>query len=511
MSQSPPDPEATQLGKKPATEPDPDATWTGPPPAPPVGRTSSAAGGTDGDPDATLIGALPPGLSAAADPDATLIGALRPGLSAAADPEATIALGARAGGGSADAAALVAALKGQQQVPVPGELVAADLEFLVGLNPLVAAANRVFSAVPQIRGSLRHPAPGALRAELLNHIAKFEQTALAKGYDADTVAVARHALCALADESVRNTPWAVASQWDRQGLLQTLYGESEGGQKFFAALSRMAESPAANIDMLEFFDVCLGLGFEGQFRREAGGRAQLELVRVRLKGLIRRASDAARAELSERWRGLEAPVRHGSKWFVFWVSACACAAVLVAVYLGFRIWLGTEAEPAALALARLHAPPVPVKPGPPVAARIRNVLVPEIEAGLVALQEDGQQSVVTIQGDELFASGSAAIDARHIPVVLRIAQALDKVPGPVIVTGHTDERPIRTARFPSNWELSRERALSVARLMAREISDKGRLRTEGLADSEPLAPNDSAANRAKNRRVTIILKVSHAR
>jgi type VI secretion system protein ImpK len=118
--------------------------------------------------------------------------------------------------------------------------------------------------------------------------------------------------------------------------------------------------------------------------------------------------------------------------------------------------------------------------------------------------------VVTIKGDELFASGSASIDARYIPVVQRVAQALNNVPGPVIVTGHTDDVPIRTARFPSNWELSRERALSVAKLMAGDIADKERLRTEGLADSEPLAPNDSAANRAKNRRVTVILKVLRA-
>lgn len=504
--QARPDPEATLLDESPTapdleatlmdlpqTEPDPEATWTGAPPArQDADRTSFDAGAADGDPDATLIGGMPVGMSAETDPDAT------------------IAFGARTGAGSADEASLATALQDLQQRQAQGEPLAADLEFLVGLNPLVAAANRVFSAVPQIRASLRHPAPAALREELISHVGKFEQTALAKGYDADTVAVSRYALCALADESVRNTPWAGAAQWNRQGLLQTFYGEAEGGQKFFAALSRMAERPAANIDVLEFFDVCLGLGFEGQFRCEAGGRAQLDLVRGRLKDLIRREPAAARTQLSERWRGVEAPVPRGSRWFVVWVSACACAAILVVAYLGFRVLLGTSSEPVAGALARLRAPPaaaVVVKPTAPAPARLRNALAQEIDGGLVTLQEDGRQSVVTIKGDELFASGSASIDARYIPVVLRVSQALNKVAGPVIVTGHTDEVPIRTARFPSNWELSRERALSVARLMASELSGKERLRTEGLADSEPLAPNDSAASRAKNRRVTIILKI----
>jgi type VI secretion system protein ImpK len=66
--------------------------------------------------------------------------------------------------------------------------------------------------------------------------------------------------------------------------------------------------------------------------------------------------------------------------------------------------------------------------------------------------------------------------------------------------------PIRSARFPSNWELSTERARSVVALMGAHMRDAARLRTEGLADSEPAAPNDSAANRAKNRRVAIILR-----
>jgi type VI secretion system protein ImpK len=113
-----------------------------------------------------------------------------------------------------------------------------------------------------------------------------------------------------------------------------------------------------------------------------------------------------------------------------------------------------------------------------------------------------------IRSDHLFASGNARIEPALEPIVLRIAEALDRVPGAILVTGHTDDVPIRTARFPSNWELSTQRAASVAGLMARKLSKPERLRAEGLADSEPLAPNDSALNRARNRRVVIILRSS---
>ena len=115
-------------------------------------------------------------------------------------------------------------------------------------------------------------------------------------------------------------------------------------------------------------------------------------------------------------------------------------------------------------------------------------------------------ALILLKGDHLFAPGSARPDAERLPVITRLARVLDKLPGAIVVTGHTDDQPIRTARFPSNWELSTERARSVAAVMAREIKDRDRLRAEGLADSEPLVPNSSAANRAKNRRVAILLR-----
>jgi type VI secretion system protein ImpK len=77
-----------------------------------------------------------------------------------------------------------------------------------------------------------------------------------------------------------------------------------------------------------------------------------------------------------------------------------------------------------------------------------------------------------------------------------------------VITGHTDNKPIRTARFPSNWELSTERAKSVMKVMAASMQDPARLRAEGMADSDPVAANDTEDNRRKNRRVMVILKVA---
>jgi type VI secretion system protein ImpK len=137
---------------------------------------------------------------------------------------------------------------------------------------------------------------------------------------------------------------------------------------------------------------------------------------------------------------------------------------------------------------------------------IAGQLAAEISRGEVAVTDSTGKSTIVIRSDRLFASGSTRLEASVEPVVLRVAAALDRVPGAIVVTGHTDDVPIRTARFPSNWELSTERAASVVRLMSGRLKDPARLRAEGLADSAPAAPNDSAANRARNRRVEIVLR-----
>ena len=129
----------------------------------------------------------------------------------------------------------------------------------------------------------------------------------------------------------------------------------------------------------------------------------------------------------------------------------------------------------------------------------------DIKAGLVAVSDEVDRSVITVRGDGLFEAGSAALVPQREALMARIAEALGNVPGSVLVTGHTDNVPIRSVRFPSNWHLSQERALAVQKVVAERIQAKGRLSAEGRADTEPLAPNDSPTNRARNRRVEVTL------
>ena len=87
----------------------------------------------------------------------------------------------------------------------------------------------------------------------------------------------------------------------------------------------------------------------------------------------------------------------------------------------------------------------------------------------------------------------------------QIGKELNTVTGKVLVTGHTDNLPIHTLQFPSNWYLSKARADSVVKLLAAVSANPSRFISEGRADTEPVAPNTTPQGRAQNRRVDIIL------
>jgi type VI secretion system protein ImpK len=382
---------------------------------------------------------------------------------------------------------------------------------LGGLNPLIAAANPVLAVVPQIRHALRHSDPDGLQTGLCASLEVFERDARGAGTTDDVLANASFALCALLDESAASTPWG--KNWAGAGLLAERHPGRNGGEEFFSILESLVGDAAANLAQLEFFYVCLALGFEGRYRDVANGREELAGLRTRLLDQIRQQQAPHDGELSAHWRGLTAPARRSSGGLAFWAAGSGVALLLAALYIAFSFSLGSLSDPVARDLAQLKVrePPatsVAAKPGAvrPASPRIGEHLSAEIARGEVAVTDAAGASTIVIRSDRLFASGSARVEPDVEPVILRVAEALERVPGEILVTGHTDDVPIRTARFPSNWELSTERAASVVKMIGGKLQDPARLRAEGLADSAPVVPNDSGANRARNRRVTVILR-----
>jgi len=141
--------------------------------------------------------------------------------------------------------------------------------------------------------------------------------------------------------------------------------------------------------------------------------------------------------------------------------------------------------------------------------QVQSVLEPAIKDGRVNVSLEQQRIVIRVEEKGAFPSGSANLTWEFEGLLLEMADILVEIPGKLTIEGHTDDVPIRTQRFYSNWDLSAARAAAVANaLLAEGRLEPARLAVTGLASTEPRVPNTSSENRTKNRRVEIIIDLS---
>jgi type VI secretion system protein ImpK len=363
-----------------------------------------------------------------------------------------------------------------------------------------------------------HADPEGLRTQVLKELRVFENNALMAGVSREDVFVAGYLLCTAIDEAVLNSPWGPRTSWSRQSLLATLHKESSGGVRFFQLLQQMSKAPATNIDILELMYICLALGFQGKYRLGDGGLSRLEEVKDQLYRTIRQCRGDVERSLSPHWEGVKQASGALPPYIPIWVLATGLGILLLASYAAFSFKLNSDAAPALEELTAIEVSQLPERkrparivvppkkpPPPPRQVTLAMLLADDIAAKLITLDEDAYRSRIAVAGDGLFASGKAIVGSDYVGLLQRIARALNQFPGKVIVSGHTDNIPIRTLRFPSNWHLSRARAQAVLEILAAEAGPADRYEAEGRAEREPVAPNDTPANRALNRRVEITL------
>ena len=388
----------------------------------------------------------------------------------------------------------------------------AELPPAGGLNPLVLAAMPLLRAGPRIRSMPQHPNPASLRASLVEGVKQFEAAARTQGLSNEQVVAGRYALCTFVDECASGTPWGGSGAWSSHSLLVLFHNESQGGEKLFQLMSKLAEDVPRHRNLLELLYALLALGFEGRYRVIENGRAQLDSVRERLAQLLRQNTAAVDKELSPQWAGAPAGDARLRDGIPVWVVAAGVALLLMLVFIGLRLTLSSRSDATFAQLEALDAPQPAtqvVPPPPPAAApRLATFLPTDIASGQIEVRDLADRSIVIIHGDGFFEPGSADVADRVRPLLDRIAQALVKVPGQVLVAGYTDNIPIRSLRYPSNYQLSKDRADTVRTLLAATV-DPSRLRSEGRADSDPVASNATATGRAQNRRVEITLFTSN--
>lgn len=400
---------------------------------------------------------------------------------------------------------------------VPGQVFEA-FSSAVGINALLTAATPLLVLLTRLTETVSHPDPDGLRAQIAEEVKAFGDRATAKGIPNDDVFVARYVLCTALDEVALHTPWGAASDWPQDSLLVRFHGEADGGDKFFSLLDSSNRDPGRNLPLLELMYTCLSLGFQGRYRMHPDGQNRLAEIREQLYQTLRRLRERPERELSPHWHGVTERQNVLVRHVPLWVVAAVGLGLLLALYWFFSTSLNQRSDPVALALSAVEGKQVIVRaeperrlaPAPPpelsILPTLRELLAEDIAAGRVEVIDVGANVVIRLRGDGLFASGRAAVKSSLDPTLDRIAAALDLVPGPILVTGHTDSVPIRTIRFPSNFHLSQARADSVASKLSSKLVSPGRLAAKGRAHNERLEnPDDTRGKRARNRRVEILV------
>jgi type VI secretion system protein ImpK len=390
--------------------------------------------------------------------------------------------------------------RGNEPLPI-------DMSAIAVLNPLVSAASTLLGLLSGLRTSRQAPNIPNLRNSLTQAIQRFEGDALRSGVSNPHVVAARYILCTALDEAVANTPWGVQAAWNKQSLLVQFHNETWGGEKVFQLLAKLSQDSLANRNLLQLLYCVLALGFEGRYRVIDNGRAQLDTVRQRLAEMIRKDMPVAEAQLSPHWQGQETGSGRLADGIPLWLIASGLALLLALTYLGFRLGMNYRSDSTFAAVSSLRVPNVQIVatvPTPAKTPRLKGFLEPEIKEGLVTVLEESDRSIIRLRGDSFFGSGQAEPSSASLPVLKRIGEALAAVKGEIMVVGHSDNQPIRSMRFPSNWHLSTARAEGVRAALSSQVPGN-RMRSSGKADAEPLVANDTSENRARNRRVDIIL------
>jgi type VI secretion system protein ImpK len=447
---------------------------------------------SDADPERTVVGD--------GDPDRTIDPEADHTVATEADPERTILMPRP--GGQPTAPRRTPAKKPMPRLNTGGEL----QRLVAGINPLLGAANMLLALIPQLRATTSHADPAGLRLELLERLREFEDQARAAGVPRPQVTAARYLLCSFVDEVIAGTPWGAGGAWAERNLLQEFHDERWGGDKAFKLLERLGEDANTNRDLLELFYVCIALGFEGRYRGQPNGRAQLEAVANRLFELIHPPAERpATRTLSLHWQGVSPP-RRSLTVLPLWVVVAVGAAVV----LGGLLWMNAQLDRmAAPAFRQIHAAAAAARLAPGGQAgeaarpRLAPLLQSDIASRAVEVRDEPLRSVLSLPADTLFLPGSARLDARQQDVLRRAADALAKLPGEIVVIGHTDNQPLRSLQFPSHWHLSREQAHAVLEGLVQAGAPRERLRAEGHADADARAPNDTPEGRSRNRRVDI--------
>ncbi|GJD50507.1 Peptidoglycan-associated lipoprotein [Methylobacterium crusticola] len=359
----------------------------------------------------------------------------------------------------------------------------------------------------------------ALHQDLVSQLKSYEVQAAHRGLTPVNIRVLLYGLAATVDDIVLKTAWGADSPWAHKSMISMFFRETWGGERFYVLLSRMMSTPRSFAQEIELYYHCLQFGFEGRYRLEPQGTAELSRIREELYLFLRELRGDPPSELSPSWRGLVVQSSRIRDLMPYWLAGLGIVLAAACIYIVLNTLLHRNASVAVgevEALTRTPLAPAPQPPPPPIVRviapsapsppppSIRSLLAAQERAGLLTVSGRNGATVITTTR-ELFTSGSVTLRDPYPETLKAVAQALESSPGTVHVVGYTDNVPIRTPAYPDNVSLSKARAKVVADLIAADLKDPGRVTSTGLGSADPLESNGTSQGRQANRRVEITL------
>ena len=383
-------------------------------------------------------------------------------------------------------------------------------------NPIMRAAGPLLLLLGRLRVALLRASFASLMEQVADAIKFFEKDIRSAGIPEQQANIAKYILCATADDIVQNIPTEDRHVWTQYSMLSRFFGERIGGVRFFEELEKALKDPLVNYPLLELQHTCLALGFQGVHRSAPNGPSSLQQIQRNLYETLRRIRPKVVHDLSPRWQGQNLAGRASRLRVPIWVVASVVGALLLALYVTLLALLSGGSEAVAGSVATLHptdkieiarrviAPPPPPPPPPPPTAQLPRIKR-ELADECITVTQAASVIIIRLCDLALFDSGKAEVHNAFKPAAARIAKLLDQESGFIKVIGHTDNEPIKSVRFPSNWHLSVERAKAVAELLKKGLAHPERVQVDGKGSENPVASNKTPEGRSKNRRVEILI------
>jgi type VI secretion system protein ImpK len=365
---------------------------------------------------------------------------------------------------------------------------------------LLWEADALLTLIPELRATGFVADLANLREQLATMLRDFRAHARRDGIEPMRVEQATEVLAASIDHVVTSMPWGAESGWRSLGAVPA---PLDGRSASAAATQRLLEVAGRSFSdsgMRELIGVAVALGFDGN----SAASAQINQLRTQLA--VDASHDSARVERDLAPQS-QSSVERGSfftGWLSLWVTGAVAVAALAVLFFSLQLSLAAKSDRLYARIATLNAPSAQA-PGrlPAAEPRLAGLLPERAANGSVQVLDEIDRSVVVIPGSALFAANSASLRAGGAALLRPVAAALTRTPGRIQIIGHTDGHTVLSARYPSDWDLSVDRARTVQDALRELGIEASRMTYDGRGSVEPLVQESPAPG--ADGRVEIVL------